>query len=183
MISKPDHCERRTRTQIALGVLQAKLRETTPSGHLEISEAESLEAILPADERRAIWKELQSAGFRLPELRRSSRVTWMGILMVVAPLALLALAFETWSVWVAIVELSFVAYRLTRPLAIYPPDTCKTVGQAAMCLKNIRAHDGTQIPWTRDEISLRVRMILSEYSGVPLAKIGENSSFDDLGLS
>ena len=58
----------------------------------------------------------------------SPAVFWIAAFMVLTPLVLLVLALRTWFALFSIVELSFLAYKLTRPLAIHPPACCRTVG-------------------------------------------------------
>jgi hypothetical protein len=104
----------------------------------------------------------------------------MAAAMVLMPLAFLVLALRTWFAIFSIVELTFVAYKLTRPLAIHPPQWCRTVGQAAYCLRNIRTVDGRAVPWTREEIAERVRMIVAETAGVPIEKVTDGVSLIEL---
>jgi hypothetical protein len=147
---------------------------------LELSGSEELESILPVEDRRTIWRELQAAGFELPELEVSSKVFWIAAAMVLTPLGLLALALRTWFALLSLFELTFLAYRLTRPLAVHSPQWCRTVRQAASCLRNIRRPDGQVVPWTREEISEKVRMLIAERAGLPIEEVTEDSRFIDL---
>jgi hypothetical protein len=90
------------------------------------------------------------------------------------------LALRTWFVGLSVIELSFVAYRLTRPLAIHPPGRCKTVGQAVLRLRNVRRPDGQPLPWTREEITERVRMIVSACAGVSIENVTDDTRWIDL---
>jgi len=146
----------------------------------ELSGAEELEAVLPVENRQATWRELKAAGFELPELEVSPSVFWIAVALVLMPLALLVLALRTWFAVLAIIDFTFLAYKFTRPLAIHPPDWCKTVGQAALCLKNIRGAHGAEVPWTREEITDRVRMIIAEAAGVPIGKVTHDTPLIDL---
>jgi hypothetical protein len=100
--------------------------------------------------------------------------------MVLAPLGLLILALRTWFAILSIVELTFLAYKLTRPLAIHPPQCCTTVGQAALCLRNIRTPDGRVVGWTREEIAERVRMMIAEVAGLPIQQMTDDTNLIDL---
>ena len=107
-------------------------------------------------------------------------VFWTAAALVVTPLGLLVLALRTWFAMLSIVELSFLAYKLTRPLAIHPPLSCRTVGQAALCLRKIRTPDGRVVGWTREEIAERVRMLIADSLGLPIQELSENARFIDL---
>jgi hypothetical protein len=146
----------------------------------ELSGVEELETVLPVEIRQATWRELKAAGFELPELQVSRSVFWIAVALVLTPLGLLVLAVRTWFAVLSIIEFTFLAYKFTRPLAIHPPDWCKTVGQAALCLKYIRGAHGAVVPWTREEITDRVRMIIGEAAGVPIDKVTHDTLLIDL---
>lgn len=165
-----------TRRQIALRRLQEKIAAPAK----DLSGSEELETILPVGDRQATWRELQAEGFELPELEISPLVFWIAAAMVLTPLGLLVLALRTWFAILSIVDLTFLAYKLTRPLAIHPPQWCRTVGQAALCLSNIRTPDGRIVGWTREEISEKVRMIIAEAAGLPIQKVTEGARLTDL---
>ena len=164
-----------TRRQIAL----RRLHEIAAPAK-DLSGSEELETILPVGDRQAIWRDLQAAGFELPELEISTEVFWIAAAMVLTPLGLLVLALQTWFAILAIVELTFLAYKLTRPLATHPPPWCKTVGQAALCLRNIRTPDGRIVGWTQEEVSEKVRMIIAESACLPIEKVTESARLTDL---
>ncbi len=129
---------------------------------------------------RPLGAELQAAGFELPELVISPEVFWIATAMVLTPLGFLVLALRTWFAILSIVELTFLAYKLTRPLAVHPPLSCRTVGQAALCLRKIRTADGRIVGWTREEVSERVRMIIADSAGLPIEKVTEGARLIDL---
>lgn len=168
-----------TRRQIGLQRLQEILRETAPPTR-ELAGSEALEAVLPLEDRRSIWRELQSAGFELPELEVSPQVSWIAALMVLTTLGLLYLASRKWFVICALIELTFLAYKLTRPLAVHPPDWCRTVGQAALCLREVRTPDGRDVPWTHEEVSERVRMIIADLANVLIENVTGDTRLADL---
>jgi hypothetical protein len=169
----------KTRRQIGLRRLQETLHEIAPPTK-ELLGYEELEAVLPLEDRRSNWRELQSAGFELPELEMSPQVFWIAALMVLTPLGLLCLVSRIWFVIWSFVEFTILAYKLTRPLAVHPPDWCRTVGQAALCLRDIRMPDGQAVAWTRAEVAERVRMIVAEHAGVPIEEVTEDTRLADL---
>jgi hypothetical protein len=146
----------------------------------QLSAGDDLDSVFPIEQRRAIWSRMQQDGFRLPELQLAPHVFLLAATMVIAPLVLLALALHTGFVCLSIFELSFLAYRLTRPYAIYLPGYCRTAGQAALCRKDLRAADGQPLPWTRDEIAMKVRMVIAESVRLPMEKLTEDTRLFDL---
>jgi hypothetical protein len=168
-----------TRRQIGLRRLQEKLHEIGAPAK-DLSGSEELETILPLEDRQTTWRELQAGGFKLPELQVSPTVFWIAAALVLTPLGLLVLALQTWFAIFTIVELTFLAYKLTRPLAIHPPQWCRTVGQAALCLGNVLTPDGRIAAWTREEIAERVRMIIAQSAGLPIQKVTESARLTDL---
>jgi hypothetical protein len=164
-----------TRRQIALRRIQEKLHAAPAKA---LSGSEELESVLPVKDRRATWRELQAEGFELPELEVSSGVFWIVATMVLTPLGLLILTLRNWFALFSIVEFIFLAYKLSRPLAIHPPPWCRTVGQAALCLRNIRTA-ACVVAWTPEEIVERVRMIIAESAGVPIEEVKESSRITD----
>jgi hypothetical protein len=168
-----------TRTQIAIRRFQDSLQETLAPAK-DLSERDEIESVLPLEERQAAWRLLQADGFVLPGLQISARVFWLAAFLVVTPIALLVFAFKKSLAVFLIFEFSFLAYKLTRPLAVFPPNWCKTVGQAALCLRDIRTPDGRSVPWTREEIGMKVRMIIAECTAVPIEKLTDKAPLADM---
>jgi hypothetical protein len=168
-----------TRMQIGLRRFQETLREIAPPTN-DLSGSEELAAVLPLEDRRTAWRELRRAGFDLPELELSRQVFWSAALLVLMPLGLLCWASRTCFIIGSLVELTFLAYKLTRPLAVHPPAWCRTVGQAALCLRCVSTPDGRGVPWTREEIAERIRMIIAESANLPIDAVTEDARFRDL---
>jgi hypothetical protein len=146
----------------------------------DISLSDRLHSIVPSSERRRVWQELREAGWELPGLMRSPSVVTVAALMVLAPVLLLVLSLRTWCVLLSLIELSWVAHKLTRPLAIHPPAGCETVREAVLHLTPFRHEDYRAGRWPHDDIADKVRQIISAATGVPFAKIKDDSKLVDL---
>jgi hypothetical protein len=149
-----------------------------PGNNLRMSDR--VESIIPADERRRVWRDLQLAGFDLPELRLSPRIFIVAAVLVLAPVLLLVLSLRKWSLLLTLVELSALAHRLTRPLAIYPPYGCETVQQLVLHLSRFLAEDYKAGLWTHEEIAAKVRQIFAEIAGVPVENIKDDTLLVEL---
>ena len=60
---------------------------------------------------------------------------------------------------------------LTRPLAVKPPIACETVHEAVLRLTPFRREDYQAGLRPREELAAKVRLIISEATGVPFAEI------------
>jgi hypothetical protein len=149
-----------------------------PKSNVQLSDR--IEAIIPADERRRVWRGLQSAGFDLPELTLSSRVFVIAAALVLGPVLLLVLSLRKWSMLLSSVELSLLAHRLTRPLAIYPPYGCETVQQLVLRFSRFLPEDYKVGLWTHNEVAAKVRQIVAERAGVPFEKVEDDTPLMEL---
>jgi hypothetical protein len=139
-----------------------------------------IEALIPPEQRRQVWQELQQAGFELPELRLSPRVFMIAAALVLAPVLLLVLSLRKWSMILCLFELSVIAHRLTRPLAIYPPLGYETIQQLVVHLSRFTMEDYKAGLWTQEEIAARVRQILADTAGVSVERITRDTRLEEL---
>jgi hypothetical protein len=165
----------KTKPEMVFQEFEHELRKlmSSPGQNLQISDR--IEAIIPAEERRRVWRDLQEAGFDLPELTLSGLVFHVAAVVVLGPVLLLVLSLRKWSLLLCLVELSLLARRLTRPLAIYPPYGCQTVQQLVLHLSRFRREDYKAGLWTREEVSAKVRQIFAEHAGVPVESIMDDT--------
>jgi hypothetical protein len=76
-----------------------------------------------------------------------------------------------------------VAWLVTRPLAVHIPAGPATVCDAAIYLTSFKDGVRAGYRWSEDEISLKVRLILSESLGIPLERVTpEARLIKDLGM-
>ncbi len=170
----------KTKPEMVFREFEQELRSLLflPEQNLRMSDR--IEAIIPAEERRRVWRDLQLAGFDLPELALSPHVFAIAAVLVLAPVLLLVLSLRKLSLLLSLVELSLLAHRLTRPLAIYPPYGCQTVQQLVLHLSRFLPEDYRAGLWTHEEIAAKVRQIFAEAAGVPVQNIADDTPLVEL---
>jgi len=159
--------------------LRQRLSELLPIVQEAIRRTERFEALIPAEDRRRIWKNLREAGFALPELTLSSRFFLAVAVIVVAPLALLGYFFG-WSYLISLPELGLLARKITRPMAICPPIGCQTLQEAALQLTPFRKQDYHAGLWPREDIAGKIRLVISEATNLPFETIKEERRLSEL---
>jgi Zn-dependent protease with chaperone function len=170
----------RTKPEMVFREFERELRSFLFLPEQNLCMFDRIEAIIPAEERRRVWRELQLAGFDLPELTLSPRVFAIAAALVLAPVLLLVLSLRKWSMLLSLVELSVLAHRLTRPLAIYPPYGCQTVQQLVLHLSRFMPEDYKAGLWTHEEIAAKVRQIFAERAGVAVQNIKDDTPLVEL---
>jgi hypothetical protein len=144
--------DREARTSSALIDFRKRLQEALPSITTSIDPTERLEDLIPAIDRRRVWKELRDADLNLPPLRLAQPVVLVGIAAVVGPIALLMMTFRKASIILSAIEISVLVYRLLRPLAVRMPRGCETVREAALHLTPFTAADYKAGLWPHEDV-------------------------------
>jgi hypothetical protein len=170
----------KTKPEMVFQEFEYELRNLLLLPEQNLLMSDRIESIIPAAERRRVWRDLQLAGFDLPELTLSPRVFAMAAALVLAPVLLLVLSLRKLSLLLSLFELSLLAHRLTRPLAIYPPYGCETVQQVVLHLSRFMPEDFKAGLWTREEIAAKVRQIFAEDAGVPVDYIKDDTPLMEL---
>jgi hypothetical protein len=169
---------RQSKTVCTFIDFRRQLQDMLPTAAANIELAVRLEDVIPIKDRRRIWQMLQDTGLNLPHLGLSKRVLVIVVGLVVGPVVLLALALHTASIVLSVLELSVLAYRVTRPLAVYPPPSWETVHEAVLHLTRFRIADYRAGFWPHEDIAAKVRLIIASTKGVRLQDIHDDSSFD-----
>jgi hypothetical protein len=76
--------------------------------------------------------------------------------------------------------MGFVVYWVSRPRAVHLPSGLRTVGELVIWMTNFGEHKESGYQWTRNEIALKVRIILSESTGVDLDDIQPETTLAEL---
>jgi hypothetical protein len=168
----------RTRFDQVFRGLRAHLLDILPTRPEEISPTQRFDQLIPRVERQRVWQEFREAGFAVPPLRLPSQVFLVVAFVILAPVAVLVLLLS-WSFVFALVELSILAQRVTRPLAIELP--FHTVQEAVLYLTPFRREDYRAGLWPREAIALKVRVLFAEAAGRPLESVREETRVSDLG--
>ncbi len=76
----------------------------------------------------------------------------------------------------------FAAVPAPRTPVVPSPGWGMTLGELAVSCTRFRDHKASGYRWSRGDIALKVRLIVSEHLGVPLSRVREDSSFvEDFG--
>jgi hypothetical protein len=147
----------------------------------------NLEEILPAKARRQLWQNLQRRGFRLTELHYSKKQTrrhCFAAWLATAKFALwthLGWASVPFLVAVWILSFVFVSWSGRHKAAELPPHV-KTVEDLVMLGTCFADHKESGYRWTKNEIALKVRLIIAEQAALSLDEVQPERSFFDLGI-
>jgi transposase InsO family protein len=154
----------------SLGVDRRAVRPDTP-----------LEELIPAHERREVWRRLRRQGLRVPalELTRAERA-W-NLFGVLKTTASLALGLQRWPALLAALPLGLLAYWASRRRAVHFPLGLRTVGEMVLYLTSFPEHKGSGYRWTHNEIAFKVRLVVAESLGLTLDAVRPESTFAELG--
>jgi hypothetical protein len=165
----------RTFCQFRAGVL-----ESVDVDRHEIRPETPLEALLPITARSAIWRRLRGQGLRLPPLELSRRDRWWNFLRVLKATASFALYFQRWYALLVAFPVAIVVHWLNRHRAVHIPLGLKTVGEMVIYATCFADHKASGYRWTKNEIALKVRMIIAESTGHTLDAVQSETKLDEL---
>ena len=98
----------------------------------DVSASSLFVTLIPPNERRRIWEELRQSGVALPELRLANPVLFLTALIILLPVTVWAILSKNGFAFLCLLELFWIAGKLTRPWAIFPPIGCETVQEAVL---------------------------------------------------
>ncbi len=162
------------------GRFRAALMSCSGIPRHEICPAARLDQLLPVDRRRDIWERLRGQGLLLPDLVTSPAVSWTSSLGVLGLAGTVALALHSWLGLLVFFPFGGIAYRATRPYAVHFPGGLTTVGELVVCLASFKDHKESGHRWTREEISLKVRVLIAKHLNVPLDKVRPETTWQEL---
>jgi hypothetical protein len=164
------------------GEFRAVLLSSLDLDRRDIHPSADLRDLIPPSRRREIWGRLRRQGFQLPPLHLPPRTFAHATFWVIKTAAALALWLGHWGALLIAVPLAHLAYRICRPWAVELPPSPRTVGEMVFYLTNFREHRDSGYRWTRNDIALKVRLIVAEAAGLPLDKVRPDSTWAELGL-
>lgn len=153
-------CQFRSSLSTILGVARRDVRPATP-----------LVGLLPIEARREAWKQLQLQGLRLPDLEFSEHDHRRNFWIVLKATGSSALHLQSWYALCLVVPLMFIVSWARRHRAVQFPIGLSTVGELVIYATRFSEHKNSGYRWTRNEISMKVRMIVAESVGKPLEAI------------
>jgi hypothetical protein len=146
----------------------------------EVRPGTPLETLLPMRGRREVWEHLQRQGLRLPPLELSERDRGRILLHALRMAASSALYLQRWYVLLLVFPLALVVSWASRRRAVHFPLGLRTVGEMVIYATCFAEHKCSGYRWTRNEIALKVRMIVATSAGLPLEAIQPETSFAEL---
>lgn len=141
-----------------------------------------LTALLPAEQHPLLCHRLQVAGLPAPEVGSRTRDDYplcpFGCLFPLA-FSLLPAVFRLWLVvpitFLLGMQLAILALRVKRTETVYVPITPTTVGELVIAMIRFGDHHGYR--FSRNEIALKVRLLVAESVGTRLDAITEDTNF------
>jgi hypothetical protein len=137
----------------------------------DVRPATPLDAILPTQVRRGAWKQLQRQGLTLPDLEFSKKEHWRNFLIALKATGSSALHLQSWYALFFAIPLMFIVSGVRRHRVVQIPLGMTTVGELVIYATRFSEHENSGYRWTRNEIALKVRMIVAESVGMPLEAI------------
>lgn len=166
------------------GQVRSVLLSQTDLARQDVRPGTALETILPSSIRPEVWRELRACGLRVPDLELSKRdrerTFWSGLLLTVS-LAVFVCS-ENWSRLPITVSLALAVCRAARRRAVEFPIGLKTLGELVICSTCFSDHKGSGYRWTRNEMSLKVRLIVAISQGLPLDVVQPERTWAELGM-
>ena len=162
--------------------LRLKLGQILNKSPEDISPSQLLVTLIPPQDRRKVWKELQESREILPDLRLANPVIFATALIILLPVTVLAMLSKNRLLFLCLFEFFWIARKLTRTWAIYPPIGCETVQEAVLATTEFHQEDFRAGLWPREDIAAKVRWIFSERSGIPFRDICDEAKIADLCL-
>jgi hypothetical protein len=140
-----------------------------------------LDDLIPEERRAEALQRLREAWLRAPALERRVRqypLCWV-VPVAFSVVVVVALALQSWLVFLASLPLLFglvvLAFRVTRTRVFSVPLGPRTVGEMVIFLTRFGEHPGYR--FSRNEIALKVRLVIAGWLGVPVEQVREDTSF------
>jgi hypothetical protein len=148
----------------------------------EVRPGTPLETLLPVTRRREVWRQLRRQGLRLPALELSERDRGRNLLRVLRAAVSTAFYLQRWYALLLAFPLALAVYWASRRRAVHFPLGLSTVGELVIYATCFAEHKGSGYRWTRNEIALKVRLIVAESVGLPLEAIQPERTLAELGV-
>jgi hypothetical protein len=160
--------------------LRRELVEVLGMDRRDVRPSTRLEDLIPAHQRRAVWKHLRRRGLALPRLGLHPRVSRIAAAGFAVGAVLLGILLQNLLALLATLRLGWAVWLVTRPLAVHIRCGPVTLGDAVLYLTPFKENPGHH--WSYAEIATMVRLVVSAQLGVPLEEVKPESRFvEDLG--
>jgi hypothetical protein len=162
-------CQLRNGLMTSFGVARRDVRPET-----------QLDELLPIEQRREAWEQLRRRRMHLPALELSRRDQLRNLFAVIRATISSALYLQRWQAVLVAFPAGLLATWASRHRAVHFPPCIKTVGEMVIYAIRFGEHKERGYRWTRNDISLKVRMIVAERAGLPLEEIQPETRLIDL---
>jgi hypothetical protein len=159
---------------------RAAVRNHVDIARHDVRPETALETLLPFEARREIWQELGQQGLELPPLEFSERDSWRILLRVVKVAVSSAFYLKSWYALLVALPTAPAVFWAGRHRAVHFPHVLKTVGDVVIYGTRFADHKHSGYRWTRNEIALKVRLLVAESAGLPLDAVQPETRFADL---
>jgi hypothetical protein len=146
----------------------------------EVRPESPLDAMLPLDDRRKAWGQLRARGFGLPGLVLTKQDHHRNLWAVLRTTVSFTLHLQRWYGLLIALPVTCVVYWVHRHRAVHFPLELKTVGELVIYATRFNEHKDSGYRWTKNEISMKVRMIIAESTGQPLEAVQPESKLLEL---
>jgi hypothetical protein len=163
------------------GQFRAALVDSLGIDRRHVHPRAALDALIPGQHRREVWRRLRRHGLRMPALELSPGERARHTLAVSKVAVSLALGLQHWLALLAAFPLGLLAYGLSRRRAVHLPLRLRTVGELVLYLTCFRDHKGSGYRWTHNEISFKVRLVVAESLGLDLDAVRPEKTLAELG--
>ena len=130
--------------------------------------------------RREVWEQLRRQGLRLPALELSERDRGRNLLHVLRAAVSSAFYLQSWYALLVAFPVAPAVYWASRRRAVHFPLGLRTVGEMVIYATCFAEHKGSGYRWTRNEVALKVRMIVAESAGLPLEAVRPETRLAEL---
>jgi hypothetical protein len=160
--------------------LRAGLLDCLEVDRREIRPGTPLASLVPEPSRRDVWRHLRRQGLWPPPLEFSERDQGRIPLSALRAAVSLAIGLRHWSALLLALPLCLFAYWANRRRAVQLPLGLTTVGELVLAMTCFAEHKASGYRWTRNEIELKVRLILADSLGLPLEDVRPECTLNEL---
>ena len=160
--------------------LRTALLQVLPLSRHDIRPSSRLDDLIPLNKRRVVWTRLRSNGLSPPQLVLSPLMDKLALVSTLPATIATALWFQSCWALFFIVPWVWIALWVTRPWAKYI-NPAGPMAVADFVIYMTRFHHSPTYRWSRREIEVKTRLIISESLGVSFSKLKLDTKFLELG--
>ncbi|MCI0637928.1 MAG: hypothetical protein L0Y72_32425 [Gemmataceae bacterium] len=161
--------------------LRRLLVETLGVPRNRVKPTATFEELVPADKRGIFWDALEADGLRIAYHALPERTLYLLAFAVLGLAGAWAFLLESWlTLFVALIEFSWLASRISRRWLVQITPAKMTVGEAAICFTPTRECEVAGYRLSQRDIAAKVKLILWRATGAPFDQITPEKGIWDL---